>query len=328
MSIQLGILGSSSGVYVRDLSRAADELGAQVHFLGYPELQTSIAAPALQTAARQQITTEKVKNTQSIAPLSLPDSTRVVAGDWLSEVNLDALIVRTMPLGSLEQVIFRMDCLQVWQCGKTLVINSPRCLETSIDKWLTLHRLHAAGVSVPSTVSCQSREQALEAMSDLGNDVLLKPLFGGEGRGIIRLQDRDLAWRVLSTLQQLGHVLYLQQFLPNFGYDIRVLVVGDQLLSIRRYTPVGGYRSNVSQGGIAQPHTLSDLQRELALQAAKAVDGQVVGVDLLPARDGKTYVLEVNAVPGWKGVASSLSVDVAKQIVRYAIERVESNGNH
>jgi ribosomal protein S6--L-glutamate ligase len=121
-----------------------------------------------------------------------------------------------MPLGSLEQVIFRMDCLQVWQSLGAEVINSPRCLETSIDKWLTLHRLVKAGILVPPTVACQTRDQALSAFEELGRDVLVKPLFGGEGRGIIRLQDRDLAWRTFSTLQQLGQVLYVQPMI--FAY--------------------------------------------------------------------------------------------------------------
>jgi ribosomal protein S6--L-glutamate ligase len=174
---------------------------------------------------------------------------------------------------------------------------------------------------VPPTIACQTRDQALEAYQLLGGDVLVKPLFGGEGRGIIRLQDPDLAWRTLSTLQQLGQVLYVQQFIPNFGYDIRVFIIGDRLFSIRRQAKDGSYRTNVSLGGTARPHQLTELQREMAVRAAAAVDGSVVGVDLLPAQDGRLLVLEVNAVPGWRGVASSLSIDIAKEFVQYVARR-------
>jgi len=226
-----------------------------------------------------------------------------------------------MPLGSLEQIIFRMDALQIWQAQGIPVLNSPACLETSIDKWLTLHRLHLAGIPVPPTIACQERHQAMEAFERLGQDVLVKPLFGGEGRGIIRLQNRDLAWRAFSTLQQLGQVMYLQKFLPHFGYDVRVLVIGNELLSIRRRAREGEYRTNISQGGMAEPHPLTDAQSDLAIRCAAAVSGDMVGVDLLPAEDGKCYALEVNAVPGWKAVASCLNVDVAQRMVAQACRK-------
>jgi ribosomal protein S6--L-glutamate ligase len=295
MVYRLGILGSPTGQYVRDLVRACHESNVDVRLLGFPELQTSIG---LREA------------TNCAASVEHPGEP---TGD------LDALIVRTMPLGSLEQVIFRMDCLHVWQSKGTRVINSPRCLETSIDKWLTLHRLAEKDIPVPPTVACQTRDQALAAFEQLGGDVLVKPLFGGEGRGIIRLQDLDMAWRCLSTLHQLGHVLYLQQFIPNFGYDIRVLIIGDKLFSIRRQAQHGSYRTNVSLGGTALPHQLTETERDVAIRAAGAVDGSVVGVDLMPAKDGRLFVLEVNAVPGWKGVASSLSIDIAREFIEYAV---------
>ena len=159
---------------------------------------------------------------------------------------------------------------------------------------------------------------ALAAFDELGKDVLVKPLFGGEGRGIIRLQDDDMAWRTCSTLQQLGQVLYLQRFIPHFGYDIRVLKIGDQLLSVRRRAQDGGFRTNVSRGAVAEPHRLTEYEEQLARRAAEAVDGAIVGIDLLPARDGGLYVLEVNAVPGWKAVARCLEVDVARLVIQCA----------
>ncbi len=302
MTIRLGILGSAAGPYVQDLVRACDQVGVKVEQIGFPDLQTQIACG------------------ETLSGQSLCVRTPIVQ---LNE--LDAVIVRTMPLGSVEQIIFRMDCLHALQARGIPVINSPRCLETSIDKWLTLQRLSERGLPIPPTIACQNRDSALAAFEQLGRDVLLKPLFGGEGRGIIRLQDADLAWRALSTLSQLGHILYLQQYVPNFGYDIRVLKVGARLLSIRRTAQAGSFRTNVSLGGIAEPVTLSDYQRDLALRAAEAVDGDVVGVDILPAQDGRDYLLEVNAVPGWRGVAASLNCDVARLIVDYVVERVAAS---
>ncbi|MEM7476715.1 MAG: RimK family alpha-L-glutamate ligase [Planctomycetota bacterium] len=235
------------------------------------------------------------------------------------------VLVRSMPLGSLEQVIFRMDCLQVAQDTGVRVLNSPRCLEVSIDKWLTLHRLQQAGLAVPPTLACQTRDQAFEAWEKLGRDVVVKPLFGGEGRGIVRVENTDMAWRVFSTLHQLDSVLYLQKYLPNFGYDIRVLILGDRLFAVKRHSPKGIWKTNISQGACPEPHALSPTERELALKAAEAVaqddsSFRFLGVDLMPTQDNQIQVLEVNAVPGWHGLAGALGVDVAGELMRFMIE--------
>jgi ribosomal protein S6--L-glutamate ligase len=302
MSLRIGVLGSADSPYTRQLLLAAQSLGCRADVLAFPQLQAWIGPGKLPA----QPSTEG-------GPIYSHQQLVNVSDQAYPENSLDAILVRTMPLGSLEQVIFRMDCLQVWQSLGAEVINSPRCLETSIDKWLTLHRLVKAG---------QTRDQALSAFEELGRDVLVKPLFGGEGRGIIRLQDRDLAWRTFSTLQQLGQVLYVQPMIPNFGYDIRVLWIGQQAFSIQRWASHGDYRTNVSQGGVAEVHQLTDQQLELSRQAARSVDGSVVGVDLLPAKDGQLYVLEVNAVPGWKAVSACLKVDIAREMIQYVQQQV------
>lgn len=311
MSMRIGVLGSADSPYTRQLLLAAQSLGCRADVLAFPQLQACIGPGKIPT-----------EPSTDGGPIDTHQQLMNVSDQAHPENPLDAILVRTMPLGSLEQVIFRMDCLQVWQSLGTAVINSPTCLETSIDKWLTLHRLVKAGILVPPTVACQTRDQALAAFEELGRDVLVKPLFGGEGRGIIRLQDRDLAWRTFSTLQQLGQVLYVQPMIPNFGYDIRVLWIGQQAFSIQRWASRGDYRTNVSQGGVAEVHQLTDQQLELSRQAARSVDGSVVGVDLLPAKDGQLYVLEVNAVPGWKAVSACLKVDIAREMIQFVQQQV------
>ena len=114
----------------------------------------------------------------------------------------DAVIVRTMPPGSLEQVVFRMDVLHRLQARGVAVLNPPRALETCVDKYLASARLEAAGLPVPPTVVCQDADAALEAFAQLGGDVVVKPLFGSEGRGMVRVSDPELAWRTFRTLER------------------------------------------------------------------------------------------------------------------------------
>lgn len=303
MSLRLGILGSEQSPYVQQLCQAAatESRIAETRLLAYSALAASLGISAEETRE----------------PTCVANSVE----------DLDAIIVRSMPLGSLEQVIFRMDCLQHWEQAGKLIANPPKSLEVAIDKWLTLQRLYSAGVPVPPTVACQSRDTALEAFDALGGDVVVKPLFGGEGRGIVRVQDKDMAWRVFSTLQQLGSVMYVQKFLPHFGYDIRVLFVGQERFAIRRRAVEGAWKTNLSQGSVAELHSLTEREYDMAIRSAQAVGGSVLGVDLLPCQDGRLYVLEVNAVPGWKGVSKATGVDVAHLIVRHVCEAVNQQKN-
>ncbi len=299
MPIRIGVLSTPDSPYFADLQHAAavSSRATELHLLRFSDLQCRMvgAHPAQATAV-------------AIGGNGL---------DLAAACEMDAVVVRSMPLGSLEQVIFRMDCLQVWESHGVPIINPPRTLELAIDKWLTLHRLQLAGVNVPATIACQSRAAAIEAFETLGRDVVVKPLFGGEGRGLIRVQDMDMAWRVFGTLQQLGQVLYVQEFCPHFGYDIRVLFIGEQHYSIKRHAVGDAWRTNLAQGSLAEPHSLSDAEWDLARRSSQAVGGTLLGIDLLPCRDGRLLVLEVNAVPGWRGLSKALNVDIAAQVISH-----------
>jgi RimK family alpha-L-glutamate ligase len=231
--------------------------------------------------------------------------------------SFDCVLVRTMPPGSLEQVVFRMDALGRLAAAGVPVINSARAIETAVDKFLASARLREAGLCVPRTIACQTADDALAAFAELGGDVVLKPVFGGEGRGIARLNDEALAERAFKTLAQLGAVLYLQEFVSHDGFDVRLLVIGRRVLAMRRRNPLD-WRTNVSRGAAAEGFEADDGLVELAHRAAAAVGAVVAGVDVLPGRDGQQYVLEVNAVPGWKALSAALEVDVAALVLEYA----------
>src|SRR5205085_2109856 len=215
-----------------------------------------------------------------------------------SLLDFDAVLVRTMPPGSLEQVVFRMDCLARYETAGGVVINPARAIEAAVDKFLTTAKLQAAGLLTPRTICCQTADDAMVAFEQLGGDVVLKPLFGSEGRGITRLTDENLALRAFKMLAQLGAVLYLQEFIPHEGHDIRLLVIGNRILAMRRRNKLD-WRTNISRGATAEAFMPDDSVIEMARRAAAAVHAPIAGVDLLPGKDGRLYTIEVNAVPGW-----------------------------
>jgi RimK family alpha-L-glutamate ligase len=237
--------------------------------------------------------------------------------------DFDAVLVRSMPPGSLEQVVFRMDVLGRLQQSGVAVINPPRALEAAVDKYLASAKLLAAGLATPPTVVCQSFEEAMAGFEQLGGDIVVKPLFGSEGRGILRVDEPGLALRVFKALVQLGSVAYLQRFIPHHGFDIRLLVVGEQVLCVRRCNPTD-WRTNISRGATAEPYTPDADLVQMARRAAAAVGAPLAGVDVLPGCDGQRYVLEVNAVPGWQATARTLNCDVAALVLDY-IDRGVAN---
>jgi len=288
-TVRIGVLSSPESWYLADLRRAA---GTQheVTQLNWRDIAAAVGddAPAVSASG------------VDMASLDL--------------TTLDALIVRTMPPGSLEQVIFRMDALGQLTAAGLLVINSPRAIEVAVDKYLALCRLSAAGITVPRTRVCQTPGDALHAMKELGGDVVVKPLFGSEGRGLFRLNDPALAERAFALLAPLGSVLYVQEFVQHAGFDLRLLVIGSRVLAMRRHA-IDDWRTNLSLGGRAEPAEIDDELAALAHKAADAVGARHAGVDVLTAPDGRYFVLEVNAVPGWKGLSAALEIDVAQMVL-------------
>jgi RimK family alpha-L-glutamate ligase len=287
--MRFAILSAGDGWHVRDLQRAAGVLGHDAVAVDFRRVQAGVAAGANPLAA------------------------------------FDGALVRTMPPGSLEQVVFRMNLLHRLQAAGVAVLNPPAAVETCVDKYLTTARLDAAGLPVPPTVVCQHADAALEAFAALGGDVVVKPLFGSEGRGMMRIADPDLAWRTFRTLERLQSVLYLQRFVPHPGWDLRAFVTRDRVLAAMRRCAGGGWRTNVAQGGTAEPVRLTAAEESLALRAARAVGTPLAGVDLLPGPDGTLFVLEVNAVPGWRALTAVTGIDIAAEVLRTLEEELSTD---
>ena len=281
--MHIAVLSGYGGWHVDDLIRAASELGHSAVNVDFRTLSAGVEAQP--------------------NPLA----------------GFDAALVRTMPSGSLEQVVFRVDVLHAAVANGVKVSNPPRAIETCVDKYLTNVRLAKAGLLTPPTHVAQRADDAIEAFERLGRDVVLKPIFGSEGRGMVRLTEAETAWRTFHVLERTGQVIYQQQFVRHPGWDLRVFVIAGRVVAAMRRCSRGDWRTNVAQGGTAEPIELTREQSVLAVQAAEAVGCPVAGVDLLPGPHGELYVIEVNAVPGWRALAPVSGVDVAREVVRHLV---------
>ena len=289
--MQIVILCNPESWYRRDLERAAFAAGHRVTALPFERLSAHVQT------GRSSV--------------------------WGSETELssaDAVIVRTMPPGSLEQVVFRMNLLTRLEAAGVQVCNPPRAIECAVDKYLTTARLVDAGLPVPETIVCENAEAALAAFDQLGGDVVVKPVFGAEGRGILRISDPDLALRTFRTLERIDALLYLQKFIQHEGFDLRVMVLDGQVLAAMRRRSPHDFRTNVSRQAQAEPVEINDQERDWALRASHAVGTRIAGVDILYDRSGAGYVIEVNGVPGWRALTRVTECDVARELIR-SLER-------
>ena len=251
-----------------------------------------------------------------ITPRSTTASLSAASQQLLSAT---AVLARIVPNGSLEQIIYRVDALHWLEDRAVRVMNSPRAIERCVDKFYTSALLREAGLDTPETVVCERIDDAMAAVREMG-DVIVKPLFGSMGHGMVRVSDPETAFRVFRALELTRAVYYLQRVVDHEGSDVRAFVVGNRVVAaIERRARDGGWRTNISLGGEARAIDLPPAWSELALTAARAVGADYAGVDLLAASDGTIHVLEVNGIPGWSGAQRATSVDIAGAIVDHLI---------
>ena len=240
-------------------------------------------------------------------------------GESLDEY--DVLFVRTIPGGSLEQVIFRVDALHRLENAGVRVVNSPTAIERTVDKYYTSTLLEDAGLPTPRTVVTERFDEALAAFHELGGDVVVKPLFGSEGRGMVRVSDPDIAYRVFRALELGRCVYYLQEFVPHGCQDIRAFVVGGNVVAamVRRGKM---WKTNVAQGAKTEPLALDDELREMSLRATRALGADYAGVDILSIEGGGYTVIEVNGIPGWRGLRAATGVNAAEHVVNHILNEL------
>lgn len=224
------------------------------------------------------------------------------------------VFVRWVSGGSAEQIVFRMDVLHRLEDMGINVINPSIAIERCADKYYTCSLLEDAGIPTPETVCTEHYDDAMRAFDEMG-DIVVKPLFGSQGIGVMRIRDRDLAHRLFRVLDYGKSVFYIQKFIPHNREDFRAFVLGDTVISSMKRK--GEYwKTNFAQGAAVEWVQLPDHLKEMAVQASCALGCEYAGVDILPGKSTH-YVIEVNSIPGWKGLQSVTDFCIAERIVNY-----------
>ena len=232
--------------------------------------------------------------------------------------------VRGISAGTFEQVTFRLGILHALSQMSINVVNSAKTIERTVDKSMTSHLLDRHAIPNVPSWSCESTATArhfLESELSAGHKVVVKPLFGSQGRGLQLLSKQD----ELPELEELNGVYYMQRYVPpksDDWRDWRIFVVGGRAICAmeRRST---NWVTNKAQGAQCIAAQLNSEVFELAQRAAAAVGANYAGVDIIKTLKDEWQILEVNGAPAWQGIQAVSDVDIASEIVDYLLKFVD-----
>ena len=247
--------------------------------------------------------------------------------DALREAGLDARLTLPADLSAAHRgdvVLGRLDVTPtlegvepgMWELRRAKargihVLNEPGALLAAHDKLMTAIRLSAAGVPHPRTAHVDGRS----LLPTLTPPFVVKPRFGSWGRDVYRCEDTLQLAACLASLE--GRTWFerqgvlVQELVPVCGYDLRIIVAAGRVVgAIERVAADGEWRTNVALGGWRRPTDPPLEACELAVSAAAALGGDLVGVDLLPDGQGGWTVLEINGAVDFTAEYSLEGCDV------------------
>jgi len=178
-------------------------------------------------------------------------------------------------------------------------------LETASNKLKTTQRLSTNGITVPPTVYASELTHIPFLIEKVGGlPAVAKLLQGSQGVGVFLLETPQATNTALESMYKLKVPLKIQGFVDGKNKDIRAIVVGDKVaVAMERTANQGSFRANISQGGSGRKIELSDADKKMCVEAARAVDLRYAGVDLMKDDKGNSYIIEVNGNPGTKIVS-------------------------
>lgn len=191
------------------------------------------------------------------------------------------------------------------------------------NKMLTSLLLKKHNVPTPKTFFSFSSESAVEILSKEGYPLVIKPIIGSWGRGVVLLKDRDTADAIIEVRElndgPLDRIYYLQEAVKRPPRDIRAIAVGDQVIAAMYRTSSGGFKTNIALGGEAVPCEITKELEDICMKASKAVGGGILGIDVMEDEKRGLVVHEVNNTVEFKGLARVAKRNIPKEMIEYAV---------
>ena len=236
--------------------------------------------------------------------------------------------IRIIGKGSFQQITRRLTILHILNHLKVPLFNDVKCIEKTTDKSMTTFLVSYIGLKTPMTWVPEKKRDAKKILQKQKKSKLksvYKPLFGSEGKGVKFLNKNKLK-------KNLEDVFYLQNFeneqkesSSKTSHDYRIFVCQNKV--------IGGIQrknkkriTNISQGGQPIKIIPTKEMKIMALKAASVVNADYAGIDIIKDSGGKLKILEVNSVPGWKGLQKTTKKNIAMVLAKAFLKKIKKNG--
>lgn len=201
----------------------------------------------------------------------------------------------------------------------------PESLFLAHNKFLTLILLAESKITVPLTFLSMQRKNFENILKNMEFPIVVKNLYGSLGKGIVFADSIESAKSLLDMIEEKKEPIFLEEFVPNPGEDLRIVYVGEPIGGMKRIAKKDERRTNIGIGGIGKPFNLNRKLRDLAIRVSKIFDMEIFGMDVI-LNNGKPYVIETNVNVQFQGFMKCTKINVAKKIVDFVKEEIESRG--
>ena len=205
-------------------------------------------------------------------------------------------------------------------------VNVVNCLNTGIfagNKLFTHMLLKKHGIATPFATVSFSKDAALETLEKYGYPQVIKPTVGSWGRMVSKINDSDSAEGIIESREKMYPIYqihYLEEFVQRPPRDIRAIVVGDKVVAaIYRSSGNGSWKTNMALGGVAEECKVSNEMEDICIKAKNAVQGQIVGVDLMESKDKGLLVHEINNTTEYKNTVRVCGVDIPSLMIDHVL---------
>lgn len=182
-------------------------------------------------------------------------------------------------------------------------------------------------VPTPKTFFSFSKETAIESIEKAGYPLVVKPVIGSWGRGVIPVKDRDTMDAIIEireiTDSPHDRIYYLQELIKRPPRDIRVITVGDKAVAaMYRRSEGEGFKTNIALGAAPELCEITNEMEDIAIKASRAMGGGILGIDMMEDERRGLVVHEVNNTVEFKGLAKVAKENIPKKIVEFALNYV------
>lgn len=200
---------------------------------------------------------------------------------------------------------------------------SPQAFTIAHDKLLTQLMLQQKNIPMPRTYLSATMDAAKDVLAKMNYPIIMKFPQGTQGKGVMFADSFASASTILDALDALNQPFLIQEYVETNSSDIRLIVVGDQVVAgMKRKGKGTDKRANIHQGGIGESFVPDAYMEKIAIQAAQSVGADIAGVDILEGMTGP-MVIEVNISPGLQGITEATKIDVADKIAKYLYDETK-----